>query len=194
MCPERSPRSPLLRPGRQLHNRAGPYSLVAKDGGDVDADSARSRRSTGRARTPMVHKPELLVQLYEVLNNWRVIHLDGRPLPEYPEPLGYTFARRNRSTRRPMCRPPTAPCCCHGTAITRRRRALGRFARRHCCWRQWPGRCSCSGGSRYPRASSHSNACLWRLYVTADLEPGATGDAPWLRRRRHGREWSGGRV
>jgi hypothetical protein len=28
--------------------------------------------------TLMVHKPGLLVQLYEVLNNWRVIHLDGR--------------------------------------------------------------------------------------------------------------------
>ena len=27
------------------------------------------------------------MQLYEVLNNWRVIHLDGRPLPKYPEPL-----------------------------------------------------------------------------------------------------------
>ncbi|HWV95250.1 MAG TPA: hypothetical protein VNZ24_13060, partial [Vicinamibacterales bacterium] len=25
--------------------------------------------------------------LYEVLNNFRVIHLDGRPLPKYPEPL-----------------------------------------------------------------------------------------------------------
>jgi hypothetical protein len=37
--------------------------------------------------TLMVHKPDMLVQLYEVLNNWRVIHLDGRPLPEYPEPL-----------------------------------------------------------------------------------------------------------
>jgi hypothetical protein len=37
--------------------------------------------------TMLVHKPGLLVQLYEVLNNWRVIHLDGRPLPEYPEPL-----------------------------------------------------------------------------------------------------------
>jgi hypothetical protein len=37
--------------------------------------------------TMMVHKEGLLVQLYEVLNNWRVIHLDGRPLPEYPEPL-----------------------------------------------------------------------------------------------------------
>jgi hypothetical protein len=37
--------------------------------------------------TLMVHKPDMLVQLYEVLNNWRVIHLDGRPLPKYPEPL-----------------------------------------------------------------------------------------------------------
>jgi hypothetical protein len=37
--------------------------------------------------TLMVHKPDLLVQLYEVLNNWRVIHLDGRPLPKYPEPF-----------------------------------------------------------------------------------------------------------
>jgi hypothetical protein len=37
--------------------------------------------------TLMVHKGDLLVQLYEVLNNWRVIHLDGRPLPKYPEPL-----------------------------------------------------------------------------------------------------------
>ena len=37
--------------------------------------------------TLMVHKPGLLVQLYEVLNNWRVIHLDGRPLPEDPEPF-----------------------------------------------------------------------------------------------------------
>ena len=37
--------------------------------------------------TLMVHKPGLLVQLYEVLNNWRVIHLDGRPLPKYPEPF-----------------------------------------------------------------------------------------------------------
>ena len=34
--------------------------------------------------TLMVHKPGLLVQLYEVLNNWRVIHLDGRPLPKFP--------------------------------------------------------------------------------------------------------------
>jgi len=37
--------------------------------------------------TLMVHKPGLLVQLYEVLNNWRLIHLDGRPLPKDPEPF-----------------------------------------------------------------------------------------------------------
>jgi hypothetical protein len=37
--------------------------------------------------TLMVHKPGLLVQLYEVLNNWRAIHLDGRPLPKFPEPF-----------------------------------------------------------------------------------------------------------
>lgn len=37
--------------------------------------------------TLMVHKPGLLVQLYEVLNNWRAIHLDGRPVPQYPEPF-----------------------------------------------------------------------------------------------------------
>ena len=37
--------------------------------------------------TMLVHKPGLLAQLYEVLNNFRVIHVDGRPLPEYPEPL-----------------------------------------------------------------------------------------------------------
>ena len=37
--------------------------------------------------TLMLHKPDMLAQLYEVLNNWRVIHTDGRPLPEYPEPL-----------------------------------------------------------------------------------------------------------
>jgi hypothetical protein len=37
--------------------------------------------------TLMVHKPGLLVQLYEVLNNWRAIHLDGRPLPTFPEPF-----------------------------------------------------------------------------------------------------------
>jgi hypothetical protein len=37
--------------------------------------------------TMIVHKPGLMAQLYEVLNNWRIIHLDGRPLPEYPEPF-----------------------------------------------------------------------------------------------------------
>jgi hypothetical protein len=37
--------------------------------------------------TLMIHKGDMLAQMYEVLNNWRVIHLDGRPLPEYPEPL-----------------------------------------------------------------------------------------------------------
>jgi len=37
--------------------------------------------------TVQVHKPDMLVQLYEVLNNWRLIHLDGRPLPKNPEPF-----------------------------------------------------------------------------------------------------------
>src|SRR3954462_4211228 len=37
--------------------------------------------------TMLVHKPGLLVQLYEVLNNWRVIHLDARPLQKTPEPF-----------------------------------------------------------------------------------------------------------
>jgi hypothetical protein len=37
--------------------------------------------------TLIMHKPGIMAQLYEVLNNWRVIHLDGRPLPKYPEPL-----------------------------------------------------------------------------------------------------------
>jgi hypothetical protein len=37
--------------------------------------------------TQLVHKPGLLVQLFEVLNNFRAINTDGRPLPEYPEPL-----------------------------------------------------------------------------------------------------------
>jgi hypothetical protein len=37
--------------------------------------------------TMLVHKPDMLVQLYEVLNNFRVIHTDGRPLPKFPEPL-----------------------------------------------------------------------------------------------------------
>jgi hypothetical protein len=37
--------------------------------------------------TLIVHTPGLMAQLYEVLNNWRVIHLDGRPLPKDPEPF-----------------------------------------------------------------------------------------------------------
>jgi len=37
--------------------------------------------------TVLVHKPNMLVQLFEVLNNWRLIHLDGRPLPKNPEPF-----------------------------------------------------------------------------------------------------------
>jgi hypothetical protein len=37
--------------------------------------------------TMIVHKAGLMAQLYEVLNNWRVIHLDGRPLPKDPEPF-----------------------------------------------------------------------------------------------------------
>lgn len=36
--------------------------------------------------TVLVHTPTMLAQLYEVLNNWRLIHLDGRPLPKNPEP------------------------------------------------------------------------------------------------------------
>ena len=34
-----------------------------------------------------VQTPGMLVQLIEVLNNFRVIHTDGRPHPKYPEPL-----------------------------------------------------------------------------------------------------------
>ena len=37
--------------------------------------------------TMLVHKPGLLAQLYEVLNNFRIVYTDGRPIPEYPEPL-----------------------------------------------------------------------------------------------------------
>ena len=37
--------------------------------------------------TMLVHKPGLFAQLFEVLNNFRVIHTDGRPIPEYPELL-----------------------------------------------------------------------------------------------------------
>ena len=48
----------------------------------------------------MVHKPGLMVQLYEVLNNWRVIHLDGRPLPKNPEPFfTATVPPAGRATR-----------------------------------------------------------------------------------------------
>lgn len=36
--------------------------------------------------TFIVHTPAVMAQLYEVLNNWRLIHLDGRPLPQDPEP------------------------------------------------------------------------------------------------------------
>jgi len=36
--------------------------------------------------TMLVHTPTVLAQLYEVLNNWRIIHLDGRPVPKNPEP------------------------------------------------------------------------------------------------------------
>jgi hypothetical protein len=36
--------------------------------------------------TMLVHTPTVLAQLYEVLNNWRVIHTDGRPVPKNPEP------------------------------------------------------------------------------------------------------------
>ena len=39
--------------------------------------------------TLIVHTPRTMVQLYEVLNNWRVVHLDGRPLPKNPEPFFY---------------------------------------------------------------------------------------------------------
>jgi len=37
--------------------------------------------------TFILHKPGVMAQLYEVLNNWRVVHLDGRPLPKDPEPF-----------------------------------------------------------------------------------------------------------
>ena len=37
--------------------------------------------------TMLVHRPGLFVQLYEVLNNFRVIPTDGRPHARYPEPL-----------------------------------------------------------------------------------------------------------
>lgn len=37
--------------------------------------------------TQLVHTPGQLVQLFEVLNNFRVIPVDGRPHSKYPEPL-----------------------------------------------------------------------------------------------------------
>ena len=36
--------------------------------------------------TVIVHTPKMMAQLYEVLNNWRLVHLDGRPVPKDPEP------------------------------------------------------------------------------------------------------------
>ena len=39
--------------------------------------------------TVIVHTPRSMVQLFEVLNNWRLVHLDGRPLPRDPEPFFY---------------------------------------------------------------------------------------------------------
>jgi hypothetical protein len=36
--------------------------------------------------TVIVHTPVMMAQLYEVLNNWRLIYTDGRPLPKDPEP------------------------------------------------------------------------------------------------------------
>ena len=50
--------------------------------------------------TLIVHKPGLMAHNYEVLNNWRVIHLDGRPLPKQPEPFfhGNSTARWDGDT------------------------------------------------------------------------------------------------
>ena len=45
--------------------------------------------------TVIMHTPTQMAQLYEVLNNWRLIHTDGRPLPKYPEP----FFHGNSTTR-----------------------------------------------------------------------------------------------
>lgn len=36
--------------------------------------------------TVIVHTPKMMAQLYEVLNNWRLVHTDGRPIPKSPEP------------------------------------------------------------------------------------------------------------
>ena len=50
--------------------------------------------------TYIMHKPGVMAQLYEVLNNWRIIHLDGRPLPKQPEPFfhGNSAARWDGDT------------------------------------------------------------------------------------------------
>jgi len=36
--------------------------------------------------TMIVHTPTMMAQLYEVLNNWRLVYTDGRPVPKNPEP------------------------------------------------------------------------------------------------------------
>ena len=36
--------------------------------------------------TVIVHTPTMMAQLYEVLNNWRLVYTDGRPVPKDPEP------------------------------------------------------------------------------------------------------------
>lgn len=36
--------------------------------------------------TVIVHTPTMMAQLYEVLNNWRLVYTDGRPVPKNPEP------------------------------------------------------------------------------------------------------------
>jgi hypothetical protein len=36
--------------------------------------------------TVIVQTPVMMAQLYEVLNNWRLIYTDGRPVPKNPEP------------------------------------------------------------------------------------------------------------
>jgi len=36
--------------------------------------------------TVIVHTPAMMAQLYEVLNNWRLVYTDGRPVPKDPEP------------------------------------------------------------------------------------------------------------
>jgi hypothetical protein len=36
--------------------------------------------------TVIVQTPAMMAQLYEVLNNWRLVYTDGRPVPKDPEP------------------------------------------------------------------------------------------------------------